>query len=927
MTEMRKYDQEVKPPMLSPRIDIRFKKKWDVGTDDEGAGSFKDELAEKLENIEDGYADLLDKEEMLAKKEDLIDSENRKNDARILASRQVGKMMQGLGGFVPREIQARVEQTKDNPKFNFELVDDEDYRYYPDYLVTPFYDSADEAALASTIFSERTFLGNLEELPGEGTTMPHNMSMLKGFDIPFKKEDKDNYESYLNDAAYAALHTNFMSPRNILSLLDPNMFQRISSVTNGIRETRIPEGMDDLQAFRNPYVSEDDGDLNWENAPDPYADDDIESFDINANYHTILMSQMWVNWSSEQVFSFINSAWESRTRAEDVLREIFGKQIENGSIIQQAIQNNSQGSFVDSAEPNYEAIFGDDYNADITAESDPVTVLMELLLEEEMEMILEDGEGNALSELLEGLEEEDIVAMLQDIAEEDDLDLWIQEVALLEAEIKAITEGPDALSEDEQAVIEQGKVNAILDKAQDWWDRIGSELDESMILPYGVLSSLAPVMSTMMEWGNWAEDASEKVSGELMADSFGFKDKMIGGYLDYIQRKFLEAAFFGYKEDKNEIKPDFNNEVYLQGLLTKLQDAGYLDKFGKVSPDFDLTLEGHDLEGEFTASELALIMPALRKAALSTSGQFALVDNRLSTNPESLIKLKCDDGNYRNFNDILNLVNSGDTALDKISNAETAYNTLFNLYLNITGLNETNSVSGDVMSYGSGDGLLLPELDMEYTEMVLNEVVTDEVTGEKQFVYKLENVQGMNSVEFASKEELGNFIQQVRAGLALLEPVVGTFAKREEGEQFYQLIDNMGSADSVGMLTEDDPNYNIQVDAIFNPEFFQTQSWEAAAKFLEKGAIDTIKDSIFTKSQMNKVLRMSHEQKSKDYKERKAEFEEEEYERVKSELRKFAERRKNIKRLEKQAAIERKKKEQAYKLLAIRRAKERRGSK
>ena len=78
---------------------------------------------------------------------------------------------------------------------------------------------------------------------------------------------------------------------------------------------------------------------------------------------------------------------------------------------------------------------------------------------------------------------------------------------------------------------------------------------------------------------------------------------------------------------------------------------------------------------------------------------------------------------------------------------------------------------------------------------------------------------------------------------------------------------------------------------------------------------------------MNKVLRMSHEQKSKDYKERKAEFEEEEYERVKSELRKFAERRKNIKRLEKQAAIERKKKEQAYKLLAIRRAKERRGSK
>jgi hypothetical protein len=858
MLEMEKFT-EPRPPILSPRIDVRSKKKWDLDTNEDFAQSLKD----KLSDLDEQYADQMEEEDVHEKKKKTGKVLTENQDAEVKASRQMSKILQGLGGFLPREILARIEQPKDKDgrKFNYE---DEEAVYFPEKLVTPFYDNENEKELARDIFREGSFIDQASDLPGEGNTIPHNINLLKGYESnPFKKGDGKNYDVFQEDAAYSALHNKFMSPRSVLEKLDRNMYSFIQSVMYSIRETRVPAGMEDVDQYTNPYVSEDDNDLNWEDAPDPYIDNEIDTFDINANFHTILMSQQWVNWNPEQVFSFVNSTWETRTRAEDVLREIIGRSMDVTGYVDDAVKEFKELSEilkeVEAIEEEALAAVSEEEGAEEFDDFD--------LLKEEYTLVMKEAgfSDDQIKADLEAIEADIAKAETEEdqnlAALEAGLVASLKEAGYTDEEIAAELKNADdevARKGFTEKANDAKRVDAIMEKAEAWWDAIGSKLNENMVLPFGILASMAPTMTTMMEWSNWAESAAEDVRSSMMADSFGFKDKMIGGYMEYVTKKYITAG---------------------DSFLSKEGEAG-------LKPTYKL-----------------------------------FPDAKINGSSVSSISMKCEDGVYRDFNEIIELLNSGDSALEKVEGASVAYDTLFRMYLSVKGLSVDgkNNMGRQITRLEDGTLELAVFSDAEWMQAI---PPVYDANGKIVQSISEEAVQGVLKLQFKSQEKIDKLEEDLRIILALLEPVVGTFGKREDGENFLMLTDNSGSSDSVDMITSESDEYKLQVDTLFNPEYFNTDSWKQVSKYIERSAMDVIKDKIFEKSQMNRMLRLANRRQKADYSQKKEEHEDSELDRIRREIKQIVKRKRAKNKDKKKVAVARKKARQAMMRNAVMRKKE-----
>lgn len=800
MFEMEPYREQVKPTFFAPRLDIRSDKNIDLDSDET--------IQSKLTSYDQLFKDMQEKVADSLKKEPSQQNTSEKTATkpsldpvlqRVTVNRAISKVYEGFG-FLPQDILAKADMTKN--KFNFERVKDPDYIYLPDVIKPQNKPTANGLNFEQEIFEKGFFKLIEQEIP-EGHTSPHNLNLLHGIGSnPFKSGDADNYMRFQKSPFYSALHETSMTPRHILQNLDPDIWSMINQSVDEILDTDFSKmGVDKLNKLKNPFGQEHPG-LKWENVTDPFYNNKVDSFDIYANFHSVVSSGIWQFWDDNQVFTFVNRLWEARTRADDVLREIMGRA---------------------SAFPDFRSI---------PEKSIPKWDLPEKTAK---------GVDNT----------------------------------------PATTKNPQALTDKELAQKQEALTSfesaesTILSNIDAWWSRTKKGFTEATVLPFGLMSSFTPLMQTMMDWGNWGDQIDKSVRA---SDNMGFKDKMINGYLNHTASNYVFKKFKGDNTVTSEMLLS-DSARSAEIVWSELVDHGYLDAQGRLTDKFNPTDPDFPLAINVSEGEKMRVRTVLRQAA---TGSFSL-DIQDQTLVKSRrrhdVRVQTADGKLRSLTDIVDLINKGTTPYDRIKNSQLAYDSLFDLHATLVGLTNKNAISGAAISRQSGSNIAVT---------IANQGSWKEWNG-GQWVDK----KGAVSLEFHNEEALNTFKGQLRSLIALLEPAIGTFGPdtvKEGGIPFRMLIDNAGSMDSPELITEGHPLYRIQMDTLYDKDFFYTKSWQTVSKHLEGKVISIIRDGMFGRNVANSMLRQAHERKKDDYDAKKQDHEDKEIERMLQEIKNRAER-------------------------------------
>jgi hypothetical protein len=807
MFEMEPYREQVKPSLFAPRVDVRSDKNINLESDDlvqKKLSAYETLFKSVQENVEKSVGKTTPTANAaVSGAAPAMDPALQ----RVMVNRAISKVYEGFS-FLPQDVLAKSDMTQN--KFNFERVKDPSYVYLPDFIKSQSVTDVDKSSFEKEIFEEG-FFKLMENVPGEGHTSPHNLNLMEGIGSnPFKAGDSENYMRFQKSPFYSALHNSSMSPRNILQNLDPEIWTMINQGVDEILDTDF-EGMDleKKLKLKNPFGAENPG-LKWENVADPFTDNDIDSFDVYANFHTVVSSGIWQYWEDSQVFDFVNRLWEARTRSDDVLREILGKASGFPDI----------NSVPEKATPTWK-----------------------------------------LSEL-----------ELPDAA---------ATVATKEVASKEI------LAKQEQALQTfENTEETVINNIDRWWDSVSGGFDEATVLPFGLLSTFTPLMQTMMDWGNWGDDIA-KSTGQ---SGLGFKDKMINGYLNQTSNQYVFKKFKGDGVvTQDMLRIDTTKDAHT--LWTDLVSAGYLDGQGRVTAKVDSSKPDFSLNLNVSEGDKIRIREVLRQASVGSFSLDVQDQSIVAGRRRNTIRVPSADGTLRTLTEIVDLINKGDTTYDRIKNSQLAYNSLFDLHATMVGLSDTNTVTGAAKTSNVGSNVSVTVANQgEWTEW-------NATSG--QWVQQ----RGPVSLQFHDGESLDQFKAQIRGLLALLEPAVGTFGPddvKEGGMAFRMLIDNSGSMESAEMITEGNDKYRMQMDSLYNKDFFYTESWKKIGKHLEGKAIGVIRDGMFGRSVANNMLRQAHTRKKDDYEEKKEEYEDREIQRMLTEMNNRSERIRAEKEYEKQ---------------------------
>jgi hypothetical protein len=812
MFEMEPYREQIKPTIFPPRLDVRSDKNINLDSDQE--------LNQKLTAYEKLFQSVqANVEKSLGQK--TVDPKVATNKApamdpalqRVMVNRAISKVYEGFG-FLPQDILAKSDMTKN--KFNYERVKDPNYVYLPDFIKSQQVADVDQVSFEKEIFEEG-FFKLMEDVPGEGHTSPHNLNLMQGIGSnPFKDGDAENYMRFQKSPFYSALHTASMSPRNILQNLDPEIWATINQGIDEILDTDFA-GMDleKKLKLKNPFGAENPG-LKWENVADPFADNNIDSFDIYANFHTVVSSGVWQFWDDTQVFNFVNRLWEARTRSDDVLREILGK----ASLL-----------------PNIRSV---------PEKATPIWNKTD------------ESQDRAASAVVSSS-----FSAPKTVAQ--------SEIAAKQAAALQTFDATEA---------------GVLKHVDQWWDRVRGGFDEATVLPFGLLATFTPLMQTMMDWGNWGDRISSATG--RATDGLGFKDKMINGYLNHTSNQYVFKKFKGDGLVTAEMLLSDSTQGS-KNLWSDLVAAGYLDGQGRVTDKVDSSNPDFPLKLNVSEGDKIRIREVLRQASVGSFSMDVQDRTLVAGRRRNSIKIPSSDGQLRSLTEIVDLINKGANPYDRIKNSQLAYNSLFDLHATMVGLSDNNIVSGAALMSKSG------------TNVSVRVASSGEWTEWNATSNSWAKRQGPVSLQFHDAEALSEFKSQIRGLLALLEPAVGTFGPdtvKEGGLPFRMLIDNSGSMDTTEMITEGHENYRMQVDSLYDKDFFYTDSWKTIGKHLEGKAIGVIRDGMFGRGVANNMLRQAHTRKKDDYEEKKQEHEEREIQRMLTELKDRAERVREDKELE-----------------------------
>lgn len=719
-----------------------------------------------------------------------------------MSVRQVSKIYEGLGGFLPRSVLGSIVQSQN--KTNRERLKDDDYIYYADVIDAAFSNDETDDVVKRSIFNQRYF-DTIDESPASGNTLAHDVNIFHGMDTnPFLQE-KDK-KAFQNDPLYSAMNTQSMSPRSILQKLDPNYWNNMEKIVNRIQNMDVTDYLNKEEVSQSPYLSGDDGDLNWENAPDPFSDNDIDTFDIKANYNAVLMSQVWERFNSEEVFAFVNRSWESSTRLSDVLREMIG------------------------------------FSKDL-----PIT--------EDMMLFQDEGTGG-------------------------------------------LGEGTESLFDSADAAKE--KDAASYDRLDEWWTEIGQHLDLDTLLTFGALAASVPATFAMMDWGNWADETEAAQNSKVL-----FRDKMVLGYLDYVNSEYIYNKFQG--DRRIEFRDILNdNEEESTNFWNALVEGGYMSEGGVITDKFDPSDPTFDFGIKASDDQINRAREAMREAFFG-SFSFAAQDGTLVNGvPRKNMSILGTDGVYRTLPDIIDLYVNGDTTEDRFSNAHTAYDYFMSIHNAMTGLGVEEGVSKGELNYTTNeDGTVSVKVSEAAS---WEEWQIDPETGDGSWV----QVEGEPlTITFDSLEEAQAFKDNIRYNIAILEPLIATFAPKGVDQLPVEvLVDNAGSSDALSMITEGSENYYMGVDRIFTPHYFMSESFSGLSKALNGKVQKKMNTHVMNVMSTNKMLRREHGRKVEEYAQKKEEHEDEEIRKLRLRIKKYKERM-NEEAIERKRERELKEKEKA----------------
>ena len=773
MFDIDPFQEKIKPTMLPPQVDPRARKLLDVEDGSHYYGvsqgqSFQD--VSKQVNSTLGRSFNLQQSGMTPGE---IANYNEKKGRQIMGQRQVSKIYEGLS-MLPQDILANADQL--NSTFNFERVKDSDYMYLPGVLKPQYTQSKDVQTIEDQLYSQQ-FYDLIGEDVGKESTSPHNLNLFHGIGSnPIKGGDTVNYQRFQKSPYFSALHDQSMTPRNILEKLDPQFWSMINDGVTSIEGTNVSTlPLDQLNKFKNPYGKNHFG-LNWEGVADPYSDNKSKTFDITANFHTIVSSQLWTTWDDSKMFSFVNRLWEASTRVDDVLREVVGKASD----------------------------------APISSNSDSVS-------------------GKSAVDLMAD---------------------------------------------------NSKRTTKMMDNVDRWWSNVGKGLNEAEVLPFGLLASFTPLMQTMKDWGNWADQIEGRTQLNKQGDSFGFKNQMISGYLNYATKNYVFNKFQG----DSRVTPALigaENPKLGQSIFNDLKDKGYLDASGKLTSKFDPSDPKFNLAINFSEGEKKRVRDVLRQSAV---GAFSLdiQDKTLVGGlKRSDIRVPAADGSMRTLPELIDMLRGVNTPYDQVKNAQMVYNTLFDMHSIMTGLDKSNDSNGKVVTRTEGSRLKVT---------VSSDGSWKEWDNKSGWIQK----QGPVTMTFDTPKDASAFKDQIRVLMALLEPVVGTFGpdvKKEGGVPFRMLVDNSGSTDSVNMITDKSSNYRLSIDSLYDRQLFDSPEWKSVADKLQGKVIHTVAVAMFGRNATNSMERNQHRQKKDDYEVAKDDYQLSEIQRVIKEIESQNQRR------------------------------------
>ncbi len=675
---------EPKPFPFPMRMDLRTIKQWDLEIDPSADGLSFEKVFQKMTDTQ---------------------------KANVVAAREIQGIYEGAS-FLPREDLASIEQT--GTTFNFEDVASPTY---VDYAAALKKIDKKDKGLEEDLFGKNA-TSEAQENPGAGNTMAHNLSLLNGITTnPFKKEDTKNYNAFLNSPYYKDLHTNMQSPRRILQKLDPQFWKKINDATK--------------QATTYGLSSQ-----TIQGAADPFSDNkgSINTFDVQNNFHSTLSSKAWKGWDASLVFGFLNRAWESRTRVENILREMVG-------------------------------------NAkDLPSKNDP------------------------------------------NISQ------------------------------------------PVMDHVENWWQKTGSHLEESALLPFASLASIAPAMSKFMDWGNWGDNP-------LQPSASGFREKIVSDYLDYANFNYVSTQF---KNNRPVVAQDFAFDSQAEGdrIFQSLVSKNWISSSGMVSPTLTSTALDAPLGLGF-ASDKELRIRKILKEALIGDLSLEFQDQSLVNGKQRYnFKLKGSDGQSRDLMDVVGLIGKGKTAFEKMQNTQLAYDYLMTINRSLThGIPATTS---------QGDALAYRVVDKKIEVVAYPSAQWDEWSTSNQKIGWQTIEDKPASIQFNSLQEATDFKDKIRMLTALIEPLAVMFSPDEnKAKGIPVLVDNSQST------TLENPAYHVQEDLSFSPEFFDSTTWKQASKDITLRVGETLQNRIMQRTIGNKTFRDRHTEKIEEYKTKKEDFEDE----------------------------------------------------
>lgn len=720
---------------------------------------------------------------------------------------------------------------------------------------------------------------DLEDTTGKGFTYVHNLSLYSGASSsnPFKKGTKD-YTLFENNDYFDVLTGNFMSPLRALGQQNWALSQKI---------------IQSIQAKT----------LKATGLLDPFQDSGTETFDIESNYNAMLTDgTLMGSLTDQETFGFFLKRWSDVKNYGKTLNTFTGRNLDHMDITAEIIGAEEAKTNLDARKNYLQSI------QDIVGEIDKLS--LEDVLSGKLD---KTAQVNSLRE--KAIRMIKAFSTSVDDASKDDLAL----IKAQEREIESIMTSSGYPSTDDLGTSSE------LEKAKAWWEAIGSKVPTAgMLIPFGLMAETAGTVADEMSLGNWTGTSKSSIAEFITPEEDGLMDKAISGYLRHLKNN----DFAGTKGTGvvSELMLAIDDITYGREVFNQLLNAGYITGEGMLTSKATQDLTPETLDIDTTFSEKERIVGVLTKS-LGGNLNLGKLDKTLINDKErQQISLQLPNGEKASMEDIFDKIGKGTTPEEKYSNARDAYNVFFDMVSSMMNLGvDAAGSDGTLKSTKTKEGKIAVEI---YPKGSWKEWSVDS-EGVGQWI----NVEGKPVVmEFESQSAANSFFETMKKNLALLEPVVASFAPQnnegpvsqkslvyingEPTDYWLRLLnDNEGGLTSSGVIRAGSAEHRYVVDTLQNPNYFKTEEWQSVSKFLSNEIAFSLGKEIFTKTMQNKMQQARHKQQQEDYKERKEEYEAGEEDRIKEDMKKEnekkAEKNRELKEAEKKKENEQKQLEEA----------------